>query len=94
MAWLGALCVLLPLNLLNGSTEAHAANVAAGPTLIPVSISTTQIIGTNGSGAASWPVFRMWSDGSVNTTLVKFVCNSPQPLCNIQTSCTVEVPVD
>ncbi len=78
VALFGVVVVLLSLSLGRamgqGQPDTHGAPVAP---VVPVAMSVQQI------HFCTYRVFRMWSDGSVNTTLVKFLCNSNQPLCDL-----------
>ena len=78
---LTTIAVLLVVNLFIKTTAAEG-QVAAGPVEpVPVSMSVTQVIVSDGTGWRNWRVFRMWSDGAVDTTWVEFP---------FQTSCEVE----
>ena len=94
VALLGAIAILLALNLV-GEPEAQADHgpppdlLSAAP--VPVAMSMIQ---DRANSTVYW-AFRMWSDGSVDTTRVPFLATSnPDTACTILDACTVEVPID
>ncbi len=97
VALLGAIAILLAMNLLRGEPEAmgqaqNPPGLGDAP-VVPVAMSVVQ----NTPDSTRYRVFRMWSDGSVDTTLLRFSAISggdPDAACNIQSACTVEVPID
>ena len=86
IASLLALCaVLVTLNLADGQAEAQN-RVPVVPTV--VGISTTQIEYGAAPGLPEWRVFRAWSDGTLDQTLVTF----QTPIaCNSNAVCGLEV---
>ena len=91
-ALLGAITILLALNLVSepeamgqGQPDSPGAPDAA---VVPVAMSVVP-------AGIRYRVFRMWSDGSVDTTLVRF-SGSPGFACFLhgEGTCTVDVPTD
>ena len=74
---MGAIAILLALNLLRGEPEAMGQSppgLGEAP-VVPVAMS---VVGTR--------IYRMWSDGSVDSTLVQF-----SPSCIVANTCTDKV---
>ena len=71
---LTVIAVVLTLNLVvNGSRTAEAQYGASGP-VDPTVVAATahQTVGSNGSGLREHRLWRMWSDGRADMTLVQF----------------------
>ncbi len=93
VALLGVVVVLLSLSLgrAMGQGQPDPPGAPDAP-VVPVAMHVDRIT----TGNRQYRVFRMWSDGSVDTTLLVFEVGPfpGSPGCDIQTSCTVDVPID
>ena len=81
---LAAIAVLLGVNFVSGGSMQSAQ---VEPTV--VAGSATQEVGTDGTGLDQHRVFRFWSDGAVDTTLVDF--DGQPPHCDIDSTCYRQV---
>ncbi len=87
IALLGALCVLLALNLMGGAqAPAEGAEPVTGaPTA--VGMSAFQDVTNNGAGTTQYRVFTQWSDGRVTWTYMTW------PTCSeLTVNCTGDLP--
>ena len=84
---LTVVAVLLGLNLIVRGSPSAGAQVASGPVqAVPVSLSTTQLIGVS---VNDWHIFRLWSDGAVDSVRVTYTSGSG---CDIESQCDL-VPI-
>ena len=88
---LAFIAVLLMLNLVR-FTEAGAVG-PTGP--VPVGIAAHQFDagGLGGAGTDRTRVFRLWSDGSLDTTFIVHDAPGGIPGCEVVSACTRAVPI-
>ena len=88
---LAVIAVLLTLNL-GRFTQAEAVG-PTGP--VPVGIAAHQYNagGTGGGASDRTRVFRLWSDGSLDTTFIVHDAPGGIPGCEVASACTRAVPI-
>ncbi len=93
VALLGVVAVLLALNLVKGEPEAMGQSppgLADAP-VVPLAMSVVN----DPSHSRRVRVFRMWSDGSVDSTYHRYATDAGPTTCNLTgTFCTVQLPID